>query len=132
MADVVRGKVQVEVHPRPFGGVIDKSLQWIGIPVCIASFVVDTEDDLAVRRFRFRFEQKLVLDVDVLSGIFFSSLNGDAKPVIHGGIADADVLAFEGGAVGNDMQVDPGRVPGVLVLKIIGIQLGSCREPSCQ
>ena len=132
MADVVIREVQVETHPRPYGCVIDETCQRIRVPVSVAVLIVDAECDYSLRRCIFRPKQEFILDIDILSRIQFPCFDGDPQPIIHGGVANAYVLAFEGGAVGNDAEVIPRRIPGILILKIVGIQLGPCREPCCK
>ena len=67
---------------------------------------------------------KRVFAIDVLIWIMFLRLDGETQSIFVESVTKADVIHCAVGAIGNDIQVEPRRIPSVTVLEVIGVALG--------
>ena len=93
------------------------------MPEMGACRVGDGDDDFCLG-VDFGFEAETVLAADVLKWVVFARLNVEPQSILAVGVAKAEVVFVLGSAVGNDVEVEPWRIPCVLVLKVVRITLG--------
>jgi hypothetical protein len=75
-ADIIKRKVEVDVHQRPSDGVVHEICKGIGLPVFFVA-LVDAEHNLGLG-FGLCLKLKLVLAVDVLPRIIFAGFKGES------------------------------------------------------
>ena len=121
--DIVGREDEVEARRWPSRCVAHKTGERKGLPEMGACRVGDGDDDFGLG-VDFSLEAEAVLASDVLKWVVFARLNIETQSILAVGIAKADVVFALGSAVGNDVEVEPWRIPCVLVLEVVRITLG--------
>ena len=119
---IIGGEVEIELHLRPFGGIIQVICKGVSDPVTVTNRIVDAYHDVSLGMgVGLALEAEFAADILVREGLV--RIDVEAKTIFMDGVADADEILFRRATVGHDMEINPWCVPFLAVLEVVGIDL---------